>query len=174
LLLKSSSFILSSPAMALASPAFCAQILENISGGRMRYVCDAPGGKTWFRLETEAEATAESLAMHHAVEKFFRQEQSKAQQSFVPPSRTFIEQEIGLRAHLQRTMPLFLTLRDDEGKPLVTAMLPPGGQNDRSFRSVIVGSGNGDPYGEQGEAIRALAHHFGLDLDRAHCYPYRR
>ena len=45
---------------------------------------------------------------------------------------------------------------------------------DRSFRSVIVGSGNGDPYGEHGEAIRALAHHFGLDLDRAHCYPYRR
>jgi hypothetical protein len=140
----------------------------------MRYVCDAPGGKTWFRLETEAEAADESLAMQHAVEKFFRQEQAKAQQSFAPPSRNFIEQEIGLRAHLQRTMPLFLTLRDDEGKPLVTAMLPPGGQHDRGFRSIIVGSGNSDPYGEHAEAIRALADHFGLDLDRAHCYPYRR
>jgi hypothetical protein len=160
--------------MALASRAFCAQILENISGGRMRYVCDAPCGKTWFRLETEAEAVDESLAMHHAVEKFFRQEQAKAQQSFAPPSRSFIEQEIGLRAHLLRTMPLFLTLRDDEGKPLVTAMLPPGGQDGRSFRSIIVGSGNGDPYGDHAEAIRALADHFGLDLDRAHCYPYRR
>jgi hypothetical protein len=171
---KSSSFISSSLAMALASPAFCAQILGNISGGRMRYVCDAPGSKTWFRLETEAEAADESLTMHHAVEKFFRQEQAKAQRSFTPPSRSFIEQEIGLRAHLLRTMPLFLTLRDDEGKPLVTAMLPPGAQDDRSFRSIIVGSGNGDPYGEHAEAIRALADHFGLDLDRAHCYPYRR
>jgi hypothetical protein len=160
--------------MALASPAFCAQILENISGGRMRYVCDAPGGKTWFRLETDAEATDESLAMHHAVEKFFRQEQAKAQRSFTPPSRSFIEQEIGLRAHLLRTMPLFVTLRNDEGKPLVTAMLPPGGQDDRAFRSIVVGSSNGDPYGEHAEAIRALADHFGLDLDRAHCYPYRR
>jgi hypothetical protein len=140
----------------------------------MRYVCDAPGGKTWFRLETDAEATDESLAMHHAVEKFFRQEQAKAQRSFTPPSRSFIEQEIGLRAHLLRAMPLFLTLRDDEGKPLVTAMLPPGGQDDRAFRSIVVGSSNGDPYGEHAEAIRALADHFGLDLDRAHCYPYRR
>ena len=26
----------------------------------MRYVCDAPGGKTWFRIETESEAVAES------------------------------------------------------------------------------------------------------------------
>jgi hypothetical protein len=112
--------------------------------------------------------------MHHAVEKFFRQEQAKAQRSFTPPSRSFIEQEIGLRAHLLRTMPLFLTLRDDEGKPLVTAMLPPGGQDDRAFRSIVVGSSNGDPYGEHAEAIRALADHFGLDLDRAHCYPYRR
>ena len=26
----------------------------------MKYVCDASGGKTWFRIETEAEATAET------------------------------------------------------------------------------------------------------------------
>jgi hypothetical protein len=140
----------------------------------MRYICDAPGGKTWFRLEAEAEAADESQAMHHAVEKFFRQEMTKAQQSFAPPSRNFIEQEIGLRAHVQRTMPLFLSLRDDTGKPLVTAMLPPGGQADQSFRSIIVGDANNDPYPDHGEAIRALADHFGLDLDRAHCYPYRR
>jgi len=71
-------------------------------------------------------------------------------------------------------MPLFLTLRDGEGKPLVTAMLPPGGQEDRSFRPIIVGSANDDPYAEEGEAIRALADHFSLDLARARCYPYRR
>jgi hypothetical protein len=140
----------------------------------MRYVCDAPGGMTWFRLETEAEAADESQAMNHAVEKFFRQEKAKAEQSFAPPSRSFIEQEIGLKAHVQRTMPLFLTLRNDEGKALATAMLPPGGQQDRSFRSIIVGFANGDPYAEHGEAIRALADHFGTDLDRARCYPYRR
>ena len=35
----------------------------------MRYVCDAPGGKTWFRIETEAEASMESEGMRHAVEK---------------------------------------------------------------------------------------------------------
>jgi hypothetical protein len=140
----------------------------------MRYVCDAPGDKTWFRLETEAEAADESSAMRHAVEKFFRQEQTKAEQSFAPPSRHFIEQEIGLKAHVQRVMPLFLTLRDGDGKALVTAMLPPGGHEDRGFRPVIVGLANADPYPEQGEAIRALAQHFGLDLDRARCYPYRR
>jgi hypothetical protein len=140
----------------------------------MRYVCDAPGALNWFRLETEAEAADESRHMQHAVEKFFRQEQSKAEQSFAPPSRNFIEQEIGLKAHIQRVMPLFLTLRDNDGKALVTAMLPPGGKDDRGFRPIIVGSANGDPYVAYGEAIRALGAHFAIELDRARCYPYRK
>jgi hypothetical protein len=140
----------------------------------MRYVCDAPGDKTWFRIETESEAVAESDTMRHAVEKYFRKEQEKAAQTFQPLSRVYFEQEIGLKAHVQREMPLFLTLRDDEGNPLATAMLPPGGRDDRSFRPIIVGPSNADPYPEQGEAIRALAQHFGLTLERARCYPYRR
>ena len=93
----------------------------------MKYVCDAPGGKTWFRMETEAEAASESDAMRHAVEKFFRKEQEKATQTFKPRSTVNFEREIGLKAHIQREMPLFLTLRDDEGTALATAMLPPGG-----------------------------------------------
>ena len=48
----------------------------------MRYVCDAPGGRTWFRIESEAEAVAESEVMHHAVEKYFRKEHERAAQSF--------------------------------------------------------------------------------------------
>lgn len=140
----------------------------------MRYVCDAPDGKTWFRLETEGEAIAESQVMQHAVEKFFCQEKAKAERSFTPASRNFIEQEIGLKAHVQRVMPLFLTLRDGEGKALATAMLPPGGQEDRNFRPIIVGAGNADPYADHGTAIRALADHLGLDLNRGRCYPYRR
>ena len=140
----------------------------------MKYVCDAPGGKTWFRIETEAEAAAESDAMRHAVEKFFRKEQDKAAQTCQPLSKVHFEQEIGLKAHIQREMPLFLTLRDDEGTALVTAMLPPGGQDDRTFRPIIVGVANSDPYVEHAEAIRALGQHFGMSLDRARCYPYRR
>lgn len=140
----------------------------------MKYVCDAPGGATWFRIETEAEAATESELMRHAVEKFFRKEQEKAIQSFRPASTVYFEQEIGLKAHIQREMPLFLTLRDDEGNPLVTAMLPPGGHDDRSFRLVIVGMANSDPYVEHAEAIRALGQHYGFALDRGRCYPYRR
>src|SRR5579883_2008858 len=83
-------------------------------GGCMKHVCDAPAGKTWFRIETEAEAADESKMMRHAVEKYFCSEQAKAAQSFQPPSSRFIEQEIGLKAHLQREMPLFLTLRDQD------------------------------------------------------------
>ena len=117
----------------------------------MRYVCDAPGGKTWFRIESEAEAVGESELMRHAVEKYFRKEQDKAAQSFRPVSKVFFEQEIGLKAHIQREMPLFLTLRDGDGNPLATAMLPPSGRDDRSFRPIIVGPDNADPYPEQGE-----------------------
>jgi hypothetical protein len=125
----------------------------------MRYVCDAPGGETWFRIETEPEAV---------------KEKEKAAQSYQPPSKTFFEQEIGLKAHLQREMPLFLTLRDSEGNALATAMLPPAGRDDRTFRSIVVGPGNGDPYPEHGEAIKALASHLGIALERERCYPYRR
>lgn len=140
----------------------------------MRYVCDAPDGKTWFRLENEGEAVAESETMRHAVEKYFRKEQEKAAQSFRPVSKVYFEQEIGLKEHIQREMPFFLTLRDDEGNALATAMLPPGGVDDRSFRPIIVGPGNADPYPEHGDAIRSLAQHFGLTLERSRCYPYRR
>ena len=141
----------------------------------MKYVCDAPNGQTWFRIETEGEAIAESDAMHHAVERYFRQEQEKAAQLYRPPTHlSFLEQEIGLKAHIQRTMPLFLTLRADDGTPLATAMLPPGGRNDTGFRPIIVGPANGDPYAEHDAAIRALGDHFGLTLEKARCYPYRR
>jgi hypothetical protein len=140
----------------------------------MRFVVDAPNGKSWFRLETEAEAAQESQLMRHNVEKYFRIEREKAVQSYQPVSKSFIEQDIGLNAHIQRAMPLFLTLRDQDGKALVTAMLPPGGKTDAGTRCIIVGPGNADPYPTEGEAIKALGAHFGLTLERERCYPYQR
>ncbi len=140
----------------------------------MRYVVDAPDGKTWFRLENEIEAAQESELMRHAVEKHFRLEWEKAAQTYQPPSRTFFEQQIGLTAHVLREMPLFLSLRDIDGNAHVTAMLPPGGRPDPSFRTIIVGPGNADPYAAEAEAIKALGDHFGIALERERCYPYRR
>jgi hypothetical protein len=140
----------------------------------MRYVVDAPNGKSWFRLETEAEAAQESQLMRHAVEKHFRLEHEKAVHTYQPVSKSFIEQDIGLKAHIQQAMPLFLTLRDQDGKAHVTAMLPPGGKADAGARVVIVGPGNADPYPTEGDAIKALGDHFGLTLERERCYPYQR
>lgn len=140
----------------------------------MQYVCDAPDGKTWFRIETAEEAAKESDLMNHAVEKHFRQQWDAAATSFKPASNVYIEQNIGLTSHVQREMPIFLTLRNGDGDGLATAMLPPGGKGGTSFRIVIVGPGNKDPYIEHGEAIRALGAHFSLILDREDCYPYQR
>jgi hypothetical protein len=117
----------------------------------MQYVCDAPKGKTWFRIETEGEAMHESRLMGHTVEKHFRREREKAVQSWRPERPNAIERDIGLEAHVQREMPLFLTLRDREGNALTTAMLPPGGKDRGGFR---------------------LGAHFGLTLDRNRCFPY--
>jgi len=139
----------------------------------MQYICDAPGAKTWFRIETEGEAVLESEAMGHAVEKHFRQAQEAAAEAYRSSAVPFIEQNIGLKAHIRRVMPLFLTLRDAEGGALVTAMLPPEGREASTFRIVIVGPANRDPYPEHGDAIAVLAEHFGLTLDRSRCYPYR-
>jgi hypothetical protein len=140
----------------------------------MQYVCEVPPN-TWFRIETEAEAARESRDMNHAVEKYFKQAYEMAARAYVPPkSGHAFERNIGLKAHIQRTMPMFLTLRDGEGKALVTAMLPPAGQDDKSFKPIIVGHENSDPYPEHGEAIAKLGAHFGLVLDPARCFPYRR
>ena len=140
----------------------------------MQYVCEAPPN-TWFRIETEAEAALESRAMNHAVEKYFKQARQQVAQTYVPPkSARYIEQNIGLNAHIQRVMPRFLTLRDSEGKALVTAMLPPEGLDERSFKPIVVGIENGDPYPEYSDAIAALGRHFRMMLDPTRCYPYRR
>jgi hypothetical protein len=140
----------------------------------MKYVCDA-GAVTWFRIETMAEAAQESLAMNHAVERYFRDAQHKAAMSFVPPAGARIsEQNIGLKGHIERAMPIFLTLRDGEGTGLVTAMLPPKGIDTVQFRPILVGPNNSDPYKDYPGAINFLAQHFDIPLDPVRCYPYRR
>ena len=53
-------------------------------------------------------------------------------------------------------------------------MLRPTGLDERAFKPIVVGSGNSDPYPENGEAIRVLAAHLGFTLDPVRCYPYRR
>jgi hypothetical protein len=138
----------------------------------MEYVCDAPRNRTWFRIVTEGEAAAESLEMRHTVEKYYRRERERAIDAFHPSTSVFIEQDINKEAHIRRAMPLFLTLRDQDGVGLVTAMLPPQGK--QGGGCIIVGPGNVDPYAEHADAILALANHFGITLDRGSCYPYRR
>ena len=140
----------------------------------MKFICDAADKKTWFRIETEAEAEQESQLLDHAVKKHFLIEQEKAASTYTPTSSIFIEQNIGLKAHIQREMALFLTLRDAEGGGLATAMLPPDGKGDPDFRIIIVGVGNRDPYPDHEAAIRSLGAHFGLSLDREQCFPYNR
>ena len=81
----------------------------------MQYICDAPGSKTWFRIETDGEAALESDAMSHVVEKHFLQAWESAASTYRSTSSPFVEQNIGLKAHVQRVMPLFLTLRSAEG-----------------------------------------------------------
>jgi hypothetical protein len=138
----------------------------------MKFVCDTPGPKSWFWIETEAEAALESDAMGHAVEKHFAQAWQVAARSYRAIPGSFVEQNIGLKAHIRSVMPMFLTLRSPDGQALATAMLPPGGRYDPAGRIIIVGPANRDPYPEHGEAIRILGEHFGLTLDRVACYPY--
>ena len=139
----------------------------------MRYVCDAPGGSAWFRLETEAEAEAEAVLLRHAVDKYFRRYEAAARESYrAPPGAPTFEQAIGLKDHVAKVMPLFLTLRSAEGEGLATAMLPPQGRNQVNFKIVIVSPENADPYEEHEPEIEALALHFNIELPREECFPY--
>ena len=136
----------------------------------MQFACDAFKGRTWFRIETEAEAAAESRLMRHAVEKHFLTAQQRARRSYRPGPG--LERDIGLKSHLARTMPVFLTLRADDGSGLATAMLPPEGKNVPDFPIIIVGPENADPYRDHADAIEALGRHYGMPLPRTRCYPY--
>lgn len=139
----------------------------------MQFVCDAPGRKTWFRIETEHEAESEAALMRHAVDKYFLRELERARDNYrAPAGVAAMERDIGLKAHIARSMPLFLTLRADDGDGLVTAMLPPQGRNQAAFRIIVVGIENSDPYVDHGDAIAALSAHFGIDLKREDCFPY--
>ena len=136
----------------------------------MQFVCECSKGRTWFRIETDAEAEAETTLMRHAVEKHFRREQARARKSYVPGQG--LERDIQLKAHIARTSPLFLTLRADDGSGLATAMLPPAGKPVADFPIIIVGPENADPYQDHGDAIAALTRHYKLPLPRERCYPY--
>jgi hypothetical protein len=138
----------------------------------MQYVCDAPNGKAWFRIETEGEAVLESR-LSHTVEKYFRREREKAVQSWRPERPNAIERDIGLEAHVQREMSLFLTLRDSEGNALATAMLPAGGKDRSGFRIVIVAASNADPYPQQEAAVAVLGAHFGSHTQSRPLLPLR-
>ena len=105
----------------------------------MQYICDAPGSKTWFRIETEGEAALESDAMNHVVEKHFRQAWESAASSYRSTSSPFVEQNIGLKAHVQRVMPLFLTLRSaEETRSSQPCCRRAGGMTQRSRSSLLV------------------------------------
>ncbi|HEY0106525.1 MAG TPA: hypothetical protein VGB91_10610 [Rhizomicrobium sp.] len=131
----------------------------------MQYVCDAPGAKTWFRIETEGEAMLEAAAMRHSLDHRFRHERETAIGSYRPPRLLSpIERDIGLAAHIGRTMPIFLTLRDRDGTALATAVLPQRGDTAREPR--VVGPGYDDAFSSQQDAIAALATHFGMTLRR--------
>ena len=71
-------------------------------------------------------------------------------------------------------MPIFVTLRDDGGDGLATAMLAPRDRRDSGLRIVIVGPQNSDLDPQHARAIGNLGEHFGVTLDRAQCFPYGR
>jgi len=109
--------------------------------------------------------------MRHAVEKYFRRERAAAIAKYHPPATTnYIERDIGLAAHIQRSMPLFLTLREHDGTPLATAMLPPGGVEAAGFRCLIVRTRQQRSLRHHDDAIQALAAHVQLGLTRERCY----
>ena len=110
--------------------------------------------------------------MRHAVEKHFRQAQERARQSYVPGPG--LERDIGLKAHLTRTSPLFLTLRADDGEALATAMLPPQRQAGSQFPA----SSSSDrktptPMPSHADAIRLLGRHYDLNLPARPLLPLR-
>jgi hypothetical protein len=139
----------------------------------MRYVCDAPGGRTWFSMETQAEAESESELMRHAVAKHFLRAVEAARMSYRPrDGLASFERDIGLKDHITRNSPIFLTLRDGVGNALATAMLSRDIVNGAPRKAIIVGPENADPWPDHADAIASLGKHYGVRLVRETSYPY--
>lgn len=138
----------------------------------MKYICDVPGGRTWFRLESEAEAERESARMQHGVAVRFHDERARAIRSYRAQSAASAGGSLPLERHVRIAMPIFLSLRDREDAALVTAMLAHGSPDHPEAELVIVGKGDTDPYPDHGRAIAALSDRLGIDLDRARCFPF--
>ena len=111
--------------------------------------------------------------MHHAVEKYCRRAYDQASLAYRPAPGPYIEQDIGRSAYIRHAMPVFLTLRDGEGNPLATAMLPQPRRDSPAPNPIVVGHENSNSYPEHG-GPSALGRHFSLILDRVRCYPYHR
>jgi hypothetical protein len=135
----------------------------------MKFVCDARNGRTWFEIETQHEAEAEGALMNHAVAKYWTREYEAARARYRGPPG--IEHDINLKDFIRRTMPIFLTLRDDEGGGLATAMIV---AKDDPVRAIVVGPANADPYPRHSDAIETLAKHLNMALPRERCFPYAR
>ena len=132
----------------------------------MQYVCDAPGRRAWFRIETEGEASLEAQDMGHSLDYFFRHERDTATRAYAPlRTLSFIERDIGLSAHLTRTMPIFLTLRESDGTAVASALLPQD-PDQLSIAARVIGPGDNDAFREQREALQALEKHLGKKLRR--------
>jgi hypothetical protein len=133
----------------------------------MQYVCDAPGRKAWFRIESESEAFLEDKAMRNSVEHHFENAKLAAVQKYQPaPHLRWFECDIGLKSYLLRAMPMFLTLRDSDGTPLLNVMLPPCGKDDGQHSCQVVGPNGADASNSEVDAVRALETHFGLSIRR--------
>jgi len=132
----------------------------------MRYICDAPGNKTWFCIETEGEAADESDTMQHAVEKYFRKEK-RARDPDLPADLDRLhrtgDRPQGASPARDAAVPDAARRRRD---PLVTAMLPAARRDESGLPADSSSArANTDPYTDNADAIRVLAQHFRIVLD---------
>jgi len=139
----------------------------------MQYVCDAPKGKTWFRIETEGEAAHESRLMSHTVENISA---ASGRRQSSPGVRSAQRDRARHRPRGPCTArdAAFPHVARQGGQCTGYSDAATGGKDRGGFRIIIVAASNADPYPEQDAAIAALGAHFGLTLDRHRCFPYGR
>lgn len=134
----------------------------------MQIVLALPDGTTWHLLETQQECDQEGVVMHHHISMAFRMESLKVRaeyrESIIPEFQTQDAEE----RYEFRHRSLFFSLRNAEGKSLVSGMLPRG---TAVGDPVFVAYSNYDPYVEHEVAIVELGKLYGFDLSCGQAYP---
>jgi hypothetical protein len=139
---------------------------ESFGASIMRAILPLSEGLTWFEIETQEDANAETRLAHSAVYLFF-----KADAEQRPSSGRYYSLREWMNGEERALATVRIPAKEELRHPAARNSMSPLLVRDLGI--VVVGDRNADPYERHGAAISALSAFLGIALP-PECYPHRQ